>query len=226
MTINNVGIGVRLHAADAPRITNSWIAETQSSILLTGASQQAEIKNNSLGAQPRGTTIYMENPDRFNISGNNIYPDGASAIRILNPVHGAIVGNTISAYYNGMIEFLPNSEGTFGNGNVISSNVIALESWHDNPDGKDNKWGIVHIEAFSNVISDNNILANGTPKNTTGILIMKGDYNRIANNVITIPDTNAKVVINGAANNNWVIYSTEGSAFQDGGNQSNKNIGI
>ena len=226
MTINNVGIGVRLHAAEAPRITNSWIAETQSSILLTGASQQAEIKNNSLGAQPKGTTIYMENPDRFNISGNNIYPDGASAIRILNPVHGSIVGNTISAYYNGMIEFLPNSEGTFGNGNVISSNVIALESWHDNPDGKDNKWGIVHIEAFSNVISDNNILANGSPANTTGILVMKGDYNRIANNVMNISDTNSKVVINGAANNNWVIYSTEGSAFQDGGNQSNKNIGI
>lgn len=226
MTINNVGIGVRLHAADAPRITNSWIAETQSSILLTGASQQAEIKNNSLGAQPKGTTIYMENPDRFNISGNNIYPDGASAIRILNPVHGSIVGNTISAYYNGMIEFLPNSEGTFGNGNVISSNVIALESWHDNPDGKDNKWGIVHIEAFSNVISDNNILVNGSPANTTGILVMKGDYNRIANNVMNISDTNSKVVINGAANNNWVIYSTEGFAFQDGGNQSNKNIGI
>lgn len=226
MTINNVGIGVRLHAADAPRITNSWIAETQSSILLTGASQQAEIKNNSLGAQPKGTTIYMENPDRFNISGNNIYPDGASAIRILNPVHGSIVGNTISAYYNGMIEFLPNSDGAFGNGNVISGNVIALESWHDNPDGKDNKWGIVHIQAFNNVIAGNNILANGTPVNTTGILVMKGDYNRISSNVITIPDTNSKVVINGTANNNWVIYSTEGSAFQDGGNQSNKNIGI
>lgn len=226
MTINNVGIGVRLHAADAPRITNSWIAETQSSILLTGASQQAEIKNNSLGAQPKGTTIYMENPDRFNISGNNIYPDGASAIRILNPVHGSIVGNTISAYYNGMIEFLPNSDGAFGNGNVISGNVIALESWHNNPDGKDNKWGIVHVQAFNNVIAGNNILANGTPTNTTGILVMKGDYNRISSNVITIQDTNSKVVINGTANNNWVIYSTEGSAFQDGGNQSNKNIGI
>ena len=55
---------------------------------------------------------------------------------------------------------------------------------------------------------------------------MRGDYNRIANNVITIPDTVSKVVINGAANNNWVVYSTEGSAFQDGGNPSNKNIGI
>ncbi|MCD7123264.1 hypothetical protein [Limosilactobacillus caviae] len=65
-----------------------------------------------------------------------------------------------------------------------------------------------------------------TPANTTGILVMKGDYNRISSNVITIQDTNSKVVINGAANNNWVIYSTEGFAFQDGGNQSNKNIGI
>ncbi|WP_269204224.1 hypothetical protein [Limosilactobacillus reuteri] len=44
--------------------------------------------------------------------------------------------------------------------------------------------------------------------------------------MITIPDTVSKVVINGAANNNWVVYSTEGFAFQDGGNQSNKNIGI
>ena len=41
-----------------------------------------------------------------------------------------------------------------------------------------------------------------------------------------VEDTNSKVVINGAANNNWVIYSTEGLAFQDGGSQSNKNIGI
>lgn len=226
MTINNVGIGVRLNGADAPKISNSWIAETQSAILLTGASQQAEIKNNSLGAQPNGTTIYMENPDRFNITGNNIYPDGASAIRILNPVHGSIVGNTISAYYNGIIEFLPNDSGAYGNGNVISGNVIALESYKDNPDGKDKMWGIVHLQAFNNAITGNNILANNTPTDTTGLLIRKGDYNRVASNVITIPNTNGKVIINGEANNNWVVYTTEGSAFQDGGNKSNKNIGI
>ena len=64
------------------------------------------------------------------------------------------------------------------------------------------------------------------PIDSTGILIMKGDYNRIANNVMSIADTNSKVVINGTANNNLVIYSTEGSAFQNGENQSNKNIGI
>lgn len=226
MTINNVGIGVRLNGSDAPRITNSWIAETKSSILLTGASQQAEIKNNSLGAQPNGTTIYMENPDRFNISGNNIYPDGASGIRILNPVHGVIAGNTISAYYNGIIEFLPNANNTYGNGNVVAGNVISVEQWKDNPDKKDSKWGIIHVEAFNNVIDGNSIIANGSPTDTTGILIMYGDYNRISNDVIAMSNTNAKVVINGKANNNWVVYTTEGSAFQDGGNTSNKNIGI
>ena len=168
----------------------------------------------------------MENPDRFNITGNNIYPDGASAIRILNPVHGSIVGNTISAYYNGIIEFLPNDSGAHGNGNVISGNVIALESYKDNPDGKDKMWGIVHLQAFNNAITGNNILANNTPTDTTGLLIRKGDYNRVASNVITIPNTNGKVIINGEANNNWVVYTTEGSAFQDGGNKSNKNVGI
>lgn len=223
MTINNIGTGVKLNGADTPRITNSWIAETKSSIQLTGASQQAEIKNNSLGAQPQGVTILLENADRYNISGNNIYPDGSSAIRLLNPVHGAIVGNTISAYYTGIIEMLPNGN-TYGNGNVISGNVIAIESWKNNPIGRDNKWGIIHIEGYDNLISGNNILANGSPQDTTGIFIMKGDRNKIATNVITIPNTSSKVVCNGSANNNTVIYSTDASNFQNGLNSSNQSI--
>lgn len=223
MTINNIGTGVKLNGADAPRITNSWIAETKSSIQLTGASQQAEIKNNSLGAQPQGITVLLENADRYNISGNNIYPDGSSAIRLLNPVHGAIVGNTISAYYTGIIEMLPN-DNTYGNSNVISGNVIAIESWKNNPIGRDSKWGIIHIEGYDNLISGNNILANGSPQDTTGILIMKGDRNKIATNVITIPNTSSKVVCNGSANNNTVVYSTDSSSFQNGLNSSNQNI--
>ncbi len=225
MTINNIGTGVKLNGADAPRITNSWIAETKSSIQLTGASQQAEIKNNSLGAQPQGITILLENADRYNISSNNIYPDGSSAIRLLNPVHGAIVGNTISAYYTGIIEMLPNGN-TYGNGNTISSNTITIESWKNNPIGRDNKWGIIHIEGYDNLISSNNILANGSPQNTTGILIMKGDRNKIASNILNIPNSNANVVCNGSANNTSVVYSTKNSSFQNGLNNTNTNIDV
>ncbi|GAE29315.1 glycosyl hydrolase family 28-related protein [Halalkalibacter hemicellulosilyticus] len=101
LVINNIGIGVQLHGADAPSIRNSWIAETTTSIILNGASQQASIVNNSLGAQPDGVTIELENAKWFNISGNNIYPDGSSNIRLYNPIHGTIASNTISARYNG-----------------------------------------------------------------------------------------------------------------------------
>lgn len=225
MTINNIGIGVKLIGADAPRITNSWIAETKSSIQLTGASQQVEIKNNSLGAQPQGVTILLENADRYNITGNNIYPDGSSAIRLLNPVHGAIVGNTISAFYTGIIEMLPNGR-TYGNSNVISGNVIAIETWKNNPIGRDNKWGIIHIEGYNNLIAGNNILSNGSPQNTTGVLIMKGDSNKIASNIINIPNTDSNVVCNGEANNNSVIFSTKGNSFQNGFNSSNINVDV
>lgn len=226
MTINNVGIGIRLNAADAPKITNSWIAETQSSILLTGASQQSEIKNNSLGAQPKGTTILLENPDRYNITGNNIYPDGATGIRIVNPIHGTITGNTISSYYNGVIEFLSAVNGVMGNGNVISGNVISVEDWHNNPDGKDDKWGLIHIEAHSNVISNNVLIGNNSPENSTGILIMKGDNNRVSNNLIMIGESDSKVVCNGAVNDTRVIYSCFDNEFQDGANSSNRNISL
>lgn len=225
MTINNIGTGVKLNGADAPRITNSWIAETKSSIQLTGASQQAEIKNNSLGAQPQGVTILLENADRYNITGNNIYPDGSSAIRLLNPVHGAIVGNTISAFYTGIIEMLP-SGSMYGNSNVISGNVIAIETWKNNPIGRDNKWGIIHIEGYNNLIAGNNILSNGSPQNTTGVLIMNGDSNKIASNVINIPNTDSNVVCNGGTNNNSVIFSTKGNSFQNGLNSSNINIDV
>ncbi|MGT2907812.1 right-handed parallel beta-helix repeat-containing protein [Streptococcus dentiloxodontae] len=230
MVINNVGTGIELQGADAPSIKDNWIAETMTAIKLRGASQQAEIKDNSLGAQPSGVTLDLENADRFNITGNNIYPDGASAMRLYNPTHGVVSGNTISSYYNGIIEMLPNAQGTYGNGNVISSNVISsnvisVENWTDNPSGRDSKWGILHIEGSSNRIDGNSIIANGAPENYSGILINKGDHNRINANSIGLdgPASNAKVVVNDAANDTLVSNSIADSEFQNGDNPSNSN---
>ena len=59
-------------------------------------------------------------------------PDGSSNIRLTCPKHSVISGNTISIYYNGMVELPPNSNGDTGNGNVISGNVISVESFKDN----------------------------------------------------------------------------------------------
>lgn len=225
MVINNVGLGIELKGADAVSIHDNWIAETQSCVKLSGASQQANISNNSMGAQPGGVTIDMENPDRYTISSNNLYPDGASVMNMYNPVHGTITGNTISSYYNGVINMLPNSNGTYGNSNVISNNVISVETWKDNPSGKDSKWGILHIEGFTNRIDGNSIIANNAPENYSGILIMKGDNNRLSSNSIGLGGvrSNAKVIMNGAANNNKVTDTVNNSEFDNGGNNSNSN---
>ncbi|WP_153047737.1 right-handed parallel beta-helix repeat-containing protein [Streptococcus suis] len=61
LVIKNVGIGIYLLGADAPSIRDSWIAETKSSIIMAGASQQANISQNFLGAQPEGVTLALEN---------------------------------------------------------------------------------------------------------------------------------------------------------------------
>lgn len=225
MVINNVGMGVELRGADAASIQNNWIAETNSSLKLSGSSQQANISNNSMGAQPGGVTIDLENPDRYTISGNNLYPDGSAVINLYNPVHGTITGNTISSYYNGVINMLPNNHGNLGNSNVISNNVISVESWRRNPAGRDSKWGIMHIEGYTNRIDGNQIIANGAPNNYSGILIMRGNDNRLNANNIGLGGVNShsKVIMNGSANNNKVTNSIDNSEFDNGGNRSNTN---
>lgn len=145
---------------------------------LTGACQQAVITGNSIGAQPQGVTMLLENPDRYNITGNTIYPDGSSNIRLTCPKHSVISGNTISIYYNGMVELPPNSNGDTGNGNVISGNVISVKSFKGNSNtiivnDMDTDWTDVKIAAGNNnTISDNVI---GQDNDSSGeIVVSKG----------------------------------------------------
>lgn len=174
LVINNVGTGIELNGADAFSIKNSWISETKSSIILSGASQQANISGNFLGAQPDGTTIELENPQWYNISNNNIYPDGSSNIRLYNPCQGSISGNTISSRYNGVIELLENKNGEIGSGNLINGNIISIVQAMTHPEGKDKSWGIIHLEANNTNVNGNQIIAERMPDDYTGILIKVG----------------------------------------------------
>lgn len=224
MVINNTGIGVQLHGADAPSIRNSWIAETHTSIVLNGASQQASIVNNSLGAQPAGTSIEMENAQWFNISGNTIYPDGASNIRLYNPTQGTIASNTITSYYNGMIELLPNKEGAIGSGNLINGNLISITKARTLPGGHDKNWGIIHLEADNTTVTGNLIISERMPDGYTGILVETGDNNRISSNSIgSTNPTDAKIAISNSATNTVVTGSVYEDEFKNAGDDSNVN---
>lgn len=225
MVITNVGMGVELRGADAASIHNNWIAETQNCLKLSGASQQANISNNSMGAQPTGVTMDLENPDRATITGNNLYPDGSAVINMYNPVHSVVTGNTLSSYYNGVINVLANSNGIYGNSNVISNNVISVEDWKDNPVDRDSKWGVLHIEGFTNRIDGNSIVVNNAPKDYTGILVMHGDNNRLNANSVGLSGNPSrhKIVINGKSSHNRVTNSVDDAEFDNGGNSTNLN---
>lgn len=205
VVINNVGIGIKLNGADAFSLKNSWISETASSVILSGASQQANISNNALGAQPGGSTVELENPQWFNISNNNIYPDGSSNIRLFNPFQGTISGNTISSRYNGVIEVLPNDIGEIGNDNLISGNIISVVEAKTHPEGKNKEWGIIHLEANNTHINGNQIIAQRMPEEYSGIWIKDGENNRISNNSLAINQPTSKKIVLGEMTRNTII---------------------
>lgn len=225
LVINNVGIGIKLHGADAPSISNSWIAETQTSIILSGASQQASITGNSLGAQPEGVTIELENAEWFNITGNNIYPDGSSNIRLYNPIQGNISSNTISSRYNGAIELLPNEDGVYGQGNLINGNVISIIATPSNSDSKTEEWGIVHIEADNTNITGNLLNTEEMPADYAGIMIESGEDNRILNNSIGVNHpSQAKIKIGAEATKTVITESIYEDEFSNEGDNTNLNL--
>ena len=224
MAFNNVGVAIKLKGADAARISGSWIAETASGIELTGASQQAVITGNSIGAQPQGVTMLLENPDRYNITGNTIYPDGSANIRLTCPKHGVISGNTISSYYNGMVELLPNSDGDTGNGNVVSNNVISVEGFKGNAKGRNDDWGIVHVEGDGNVLNGNTIIADGMDTDWTGVKVAAGSNNTISGNVIGQDnDSSRKIVVAKGVTGTKALGSVADGEWHNESDASNTN---
>lgn len=228
MAFKGLETPIKDKGADAIHIEDNIIAENHNGIELTGASQQAIINNNSIGAQPGGSGIFLENANDYNITGNTVYPDGKQGILLYNPVHGTITGNTISSYGTGLITMLSSngndSNGNFGNCNEISGNQLTINKWNGGY-GYDTKWGAIHISGYGNNISNNTIEMDGMPANPTGILIMHGDNNMMNGNTIDpLHANNAKIVINGGASHNIATASVYNSEFQNGLNNTNKNI--
>lgn len=220
MVFKNLENPIVMQGPDALEINDNIIAENKNGIALNGASQQAQILDNSIGGQPGGISVYMENPAMFNITGNNIFPDASQNIKLLNPVHGVISGNSLTSYNNAIIDILPNSNGDLGNANTIASNQITVNKF-DGSYGTDDLYGVVHIEGYRNLVASN-VIEMTMPENSTGVLINKGDNNRVSSNVICDSTANTKkVVVNGSCNNTVITESVRKSEYDLGGNDSN-----
>ncbi len=178
----NLIIGIKANASDAMIIRNCWVSECRNSIEMTNGIQNM-IANCQLGAQPGGVTLKMTNQENFNITANQIYPDGDVNLQLNNCTYGNISSNNFQSYYVGMIEL---NEGSF---NLINGNTC----WMRNPGtangqlrGKTNDYGVIRIAGNANLISNNVITCNWADASVNPVTIRSagGSNNTYSNNKI------------------------------------------
>lgn len=213
-SMKNLGTDIINKGADCTRIVDNQLAESRNNIAMTGASQQAEIEHNQLGAQPGGISVMMENPSNYAVNSNLTYPDGTSNITLYNASHGTVWGNTLSSYTTGLINVLPNAQGNKGNANVIASNQVTINAYHKNGYVTNGlpatlNWGVIHDENYRDLIN-HNVVEMNTPSGTAGIVINSSQGTRAQDNIVTDNNT--------AAVNNTVPSPAAPTVSADDGN--------
>lgn len=191
--------GLTTYNSDAMAIHNNFIAECGNCIELRGAGQASKITDNLIGAGYKGYSIYAQNFGGLLISGNNIFPRGASSVHLSGVVRSTVTGNRLHSFYPGMLVLENNSAE-----NLIAANHFFRdrEPWppmqtYDN--GLDDAYGLLHINGSHNSLIANHIsetidIQYLKPLGIKPVIIrlVSGKGNYIANNhIVATTETSA-----------------------------------
>ncbi|WP_019818778.1 NosD domain-containing protein [Saccharomonospora saliphila] len=201
--------------ADALSVSGNFIAECGNCVELIGSGQASKVSDNLIGAGYVGYSVLAEGHVELLVSGNNIFPRGASLVHLRDTHRSSITGNRLHGFYPGMID----SDG-LNKENLISGNHLRreVEPWppmRDYDNGKDDLYGVVHLRGDNNMVTTNLIAfhvdsAEISPSGAepTMILIASGHANHVTNN---------HVVSNLACNTVVLDASTTGTTVLDSG---------
>jgi inulin fructotransferase (DFA-I-forming) len=183
--------GVVIEQADALSVDNNFIAECGNCLELRGMGQASRIANNLMGAGYEGFTIFAERYAGILVSGNNIFPRGASSLHFSGVARSSVTGNRFHSFYPGMLILADGCSE-----NLISSNHFLRdrEPWapmleYDN--GLEDRFGLLRIDGDNNSAIANHISLTIDrrfirPAETKPVIIhvASGHGNYIANNHI------------------------------------------
>lgn len=183
--------------ADALSIHDNFIAECGSCIELKEWGQASKITDNLIGAGPAGHSIFAENHGGLLITSNNVFPRGASSVRLSGVTRSSVTGNRLHSFYPGMVVLEGSSE------NLVAANHVLRdhEPWTpfvgvDN--GLDDSHGLLRIEGDDNSVIANHfsaaIDAQGVhPAGELPVIIrlVGGSGNYVATNHVAARDTSA-----------------------------------
>ncbi len=202
----NLRRGVRLREATRATIERCWLAECQSPLQLDTGSE-CLVADNSLGGQPGGVTCEFVAQQRLVFTGNNVFPDGHTGLRLTNS-HGCLVShNTFTGWYTGMIEL-------GGNMNLFAHNTLTAVqrdgAWPADPLGRDGFHGFVRVSGNDNTL-DSSTLFSWQPENDCRIHCTAGERNTFRNLDIGALGSNRKIFTNGGLTS-WTRITRSGVA--------------
>ncbi len=186
----NLNTGIKVIAADAMIIQDSWICEVANSIEMHEGIQNM-ISNCQLGAQPSGITCKLSNQSNLIFTNNHVYPDGVNNLVLDNCHHVNISGNNFKSFYLGILEIK-------GNNNLVSNNVFWMLDSENQMMGKGADYGAIRVEGDANLFSSNTIKCEWRTNvvNPVTIRSLSGTRNRYTNLLIENQQSNSVFYVN------------------------------
>ncbi|WP_137991533.1 right-handed parallel beta-helix repeat-containing protein [Streptomyces vilmorinianum] len=192
--------------ADAPSITNNFIAECGSCIELTGASQVAKVTNNFLISAWAGHSLFAENAEGLHFSGNTVL--WAANLTLRNSHRASITSNKLLSNFPSMVALLDGSSE-----NLISANHFRRVHGDGSSTRYDDLYGLVHIEGGNNAVTANHFSYDVPPANITPagaaptiILVRSGAANFLSGNWL-VGNVPVKVVLDASSTGTRVLHS-------------------
>lgn len=190
---------VTIYDADALSIHDNFIAECGNCIELRGWGQASKITDNLVGAGFKGHSIYAENHGGLLITANNVFPRGASSIRLNAVTRSSVTNNRLHSFYPGMVILEGHSSE-----NLVATNHFLrdLEPWTpflaiDN--GRDDLEGLLRVDGDHNSVIGNHFsqILDATairPAGATPVIVrlLGGAGNFVSTNHVVALDVRTK----------------------------------
>ena len=187
-----------VYNADALSVHDNFVAECGSCIELRGWGQASKITDNLIGAGFRGQAIYAQNHGGLLITANNVFPRGASSVRLDGVTRSSVTNNRLHSFYPGMVIL-----GEGSSENLVATNHFLRdhEPWTPflgTDNGLDDLNGLLLVSGsnnsvignhFSQIIDSQSIRPAGATPVT--IRLSAGTGNLVSNNHVVAMDVNA-----------------------------------
>jgi hypothetical protein len=188
-----------VYNADALSVHDNFVAECGSCVELRGWGQASKITDNLIGAGFRGLSIYAENHGGLLITANNVFPRGASSVRLEGVTRSSVTNNRLHSFYPGMLIL-----GAGSSENLVATNHFLRdhEPWTpflgiDN--GVDDLNGLLCVAGSNNSVIGNHfsqIIDSQSirPAGATPVIIRltAGDGNFVSSNHVVALDASRK----------------------------------